>query len=162
MIIIDELGGYTLSKILLLFASMSGNTELMADAVEEGVKEAGSDVDSLDIMYGFEIENLKNYDGILLGAYTWGDGELPDDFLEFYDNLDSIDLTGKKAAVFGSCDSAYPNYGAAVDILIHKLKERGAEIFSEGLKVELTPDEKVEEVCRMFGKNFAAFLYGNR
>ena len=39
--------------------------------------------------------------------------------------MDSIDLTGKKAAVFGSCDSAYPKYGVAVDILIEKLKERG-------------------------------------
>lgn len=26
---------------------------------------------------------------------------LPDDFLDFYDAMDSIDLTGKKAAVFG-------------------------------------------------------------
>lgn len=153
-----SIGGDILAKTILLFASMSGNTEMMADAVEEGVRTAGSDVESIDIMYGFEIENLNNYDGILLGAYTWGDGELPDDFFEFYDDLDSIDLTGKKAAVFGSCDSAYPQYGAAVDLLINKLKERGADIFSDGLKVELTPDEQEEEVCRTFGKDFAAFL----
>jgi flavodoxin I len=60
----------------------------------------------------------------LLGAYTWGDGELPDDFLDFYDEMDRIQLIGKKAAVFGSCDSAYPKFGAAVDIVIKKLNER--------------------------------------
>jgi flavodoxin I len=147
-----------LAKTILLFASMSGNTEMMADAVAEGVKEAGSTVDMIDIMYGFDAKKLKDYNGILLGAYTWGDGELPDDFLDFYDDLDEITLNGKKAAVFGSCDSSYEKYGAAVDLLTEKLKERGAEVFSDGLKIELTPKVSEEEICRTFGKDFIAFL----
>ncbi|WP_078555044.1 flavodoxin [Bacillus alkalicellulosilyticus] len=147
-----------MAKVLLIFASMSGNTEMMADAVAKGVKEAGGDIEVIDIMDGPDVSVLEEYEGILLGAYTWGDGELPDDFLDFYDEMDDIDLTGKKSAAFGSCDSAYPEYGAAVDILLDKLKERGAETVLDGLKVELTPNKDEEEECHSFGKKFVSFL----
>lgn len=49
------------------------------------------------ILWIHEASILEQYDGIILGAYTWGDGDLPDDFLDFYDAMDSIDLTGKKS-----------------------------------------------------------------
>ena len=146
-----------MAKIILIFASMSGNTEMMAEAVTDGVRELGDELEVIDIMEGPEATELEGYDGILLGAYTWGDGELPDDFLDFYDEMESINLKGKKAAVFGSCDSAYPQFGAAVDILMEKLRERGAEVYPHGLKVELAPD-KEEEACRTFGKKFVTFL----
>jgi flavodoxin I len=147
-----------MAKIILIFASMSGNTEMMAQAIAKGAKEMGEQIEVIDVFEGPDVDDLESVDGILLGAYTWGDGELPDDFLDFYDEMDRIQLIGKKAAVFGSCDSAYPEFGAAVDILMKKLKERGAEVFSEGLKIELTPDVKEIEECRNFGKKFVTFL----
>lgn len=136
---------------------MTGNTEEMAEAIAEGVREQGIELDVKEVLDAVAVE-LEQYDGILLGAYTWGDGELPDDFLDFYDELDDVDLTGKKAAVFGSCDSSYEKYGAAVDILIEKLQERGAEVVLEGLKVELTPTNEEKQLCIAFGRNFAKQL----
>ncbi len=136
---------------------MTGNTEEMAEAIAEGVREQGIELDVKEVLDAVAVE-LEQYDGILLGAYTWGDGELPDDFLDFYDELDDVDLTGKKAAVFGSCDSSYEKYGAAVDILIEKLQERGAEVVLEGLKVELTPTKEEKQLCIAFGRNFAKQL----
>jgi flavodoxin I len=147
-----------MAKIILIVASMSGNTEMMADVIADGVREMGEELEVIDIMEGPEATELEGYDGILLGAYTWGDGELPDDFLDFYEGMDSVILTGKKTAVFGSCDSAYLQYGAAVDILMEKLRERGAEVYPHGLKVELTPDKEEEEACRTFGNEFVTFL----
>ncbi|WP_313433048.1 flavodoxin [Siminovitchia terrae] len=147
-----------MSKIILIFTSMSGNTEMMAEAIAEGIREVEGKLDIINIMDGLEATDLENYDGILLGTYTWADGELPDEFLDFYEEVDNVHLTGKKTAVFGSCNSAFPQYGAAVDILIEKLEVRGAQVYSEGLKVELTPDQEDIEVCRELGKNFVAFL----
>ncbi|MFD6442630.1 flavodoxin [Peribacillus sp. NPDC060186] len=144
-----------MSKIIMIFASMSGNTEEMANTIAEGITEiSGVNIEKIDIMEGPEASILGDYDGILLGAYTWGDGELPDDFLDFYEELDHIDLTGKKAAVFGSCDSSYPQYGAAVDILTEKLRGQGAAIVLEGLKVELNPDDEDIKNCQNFGRDF--------
>jgi flavodoxin I len=142
-----------MSKILMVFASMTGNTGEMADAIGEGVREQGMELVTKEVIDANAVE-LQEYDGILLGAYTWGDGDLPDEFLDFYDNMDGLNLSGKKAAVFGSCDSSYPAYGAAVDILIGKLKELGAEVVQEGLKIELTPTNEEKQLCKTFGAEF--------
>ncbi len=147
-----------MTNIVLIFASMSGNTEMMAEAVVKGIQEAGEEVKVIDVMNGAFAKGLLDFDGILLGSYTWGDGELPDDFLEFYEEMEGIDLTGKKAAVFGSGDTGYYDFCAAVDILTEKLKERGADVMPEGLKVDLTPGEEEEEACKTLGKKFVAFL----
>lgn len=141
-------------KIILIFASMSGNTEEMADAIAKGVREAEGNLTVMDVMDAYAAD-LTDYDGILLGAYTWGDGELPNEFLDFYDEMEELDLSGKKAAVFGSCDSSYPEVGKAVDILIDRLRELGGDIVQDGLKVELTPSASDKQLCREFGRTFA-------
>jgi flavodoxin I len=43
-------------------------------------------------------------------------------------------------------------------VIIAKLRERGAEVYPQGLKVELTPEKEEEEGCRTFGKKFVTFL----
>ncbi|MGG6431813.1 flavodoxin [Anoxybacillus sp. D401a] len=146
-----------MAKVIMVFTSMTGNTEEMAEAIAQGVREQGVELDVKEVLDATATE-LEQYDGILLGAYTWGDGELPDDFLDFYDELDDVDLAGKKAAVFGSCDSSYEKYGAAVDILIEKLQERGAEVVLEGLKIELTPTDEDKQLCIAFGREFSKQL----
>ncbi len=141
-------------KFLVVFASLTGNTEEMADLIVEGIQSAGAEVDvkqSMDV----DADILLAYDAFILGAYTWGDGELPDEFLDFYEDMDELDLAGKKAAVFGSGDTAYDQFAAAVDLLADKLKERGAELVQESLKIELNPSTEDKDVCRNFGKHFA-------
>lgn len=143
-----------MTQIIIVFASMTGNTEEMADEIAQGIREQGCEVDLRSVMDA-SANDLLNYDGIILGAYTWGDGDLPDEFLDFYDEMDNITLQHKKAAVFGSCDSNYTAYGAAVDILHTKLDELGASVILQGLKIELSPSASEKEVCREFGKDFA-------
>ncbi len=104
------------------------------------------------------VSDLPDYDGIVLGAYTWGDGELPDEFLAYYEDMSGLRLTGTKSAVFGSCDSGYAAYGAAVDMLIDKLKECGSDVVLEGLKIELTPSGGEKEQCKQFGRQFVQLL----
>lgn len=147
-----------MAKVLLIYASMSGNTERMAEVVSEGIRETGAELEIIDIMNGTNAMDLLDYDGILLGSYTWGDGELPDDYLDFYEELDELDLSGKKAAVFGSGDTGYNYFCAAVDILMEKLKERGADVFPDTIKVDITPTDEDEEACRTLGRNFISFL----
>ncbi|WP_166246550.1 flavodoxin [Paenibacillus turpanensis] len=146
-----------MATILMVYASMTGNTEDMADAIADGVRDAGIDI-TVKSVVDTNASELTEYDGILFGAYTWGDGELPDEFLDFYEEMDDVNLQGKKAAVFGSCDSSYSQVGAAVDILIEKSKEIGAEVTLEGLKIELSPSADEKETCRDFGKKFAQSL----
>lgn len=138
-------------KFAVIFTSMSGNTEEMADLVAKGAREAGAEVDQLDVL-NVSSGDLEQYDGLFLGAYTWGDGELPDDFEDFYEELDSVNLEGKIAAAFGSGDTAYPQFCKAVEILEEKLTERGAYVAIEGLKIELAPEGEDVDRCVEFGK----------
>lgn len=138
---------------LIVYASMTGNTEELAHLIGKGMQEAGATVVIKDV-FEVDVSNLLDYDGILLGAYTWGDGELPDEFLDFYDEMDSVNLTGKKAAVFGSCDSSYEHHGGAVTILVEKLLKLGSDVILEGLKIDLSPTLAEKELCIKFGQSF--------
>lgn len=144
-----------MTNVILVFASMTGNTEEIAQLVGKGVQEAGVNLTMRELPAG-EPEELEQYDGILLGSYTYGDGELADEFLDFYVEMDSLNLNGKIATVFGSGDTAYEQFCVAVDILSDKLQELGATIVQEGLKIELAPED--EELCINFGKSFAEKL----
>ncbi|MCM2533927.1 flavodoxin [Neobacillus pocheonensis] len=144
---------------LIVYASMSGNTEELAQLIGEGINQAGVTVEIKDILMSDVVE-LKEYDGILLGAYTWGDGDLPDEFLDFYEEMNSLDFKGKMAAAFGSCDSSYDHWGRAVDILSNKLVELGAEVVLDGLKIDLAPTDSEKEQCIQFGQSFGKKMRG--
>lgn len=144
-------------KIIMVFASMSGNTEEIANAIVEGIGEEGVEIELKEVT-DVSSQDLQKYEGILLGSYTWGDGELADEFLDLYDDMDALDLSGKKAAVFGSGDHSYEHFCAAVDILQDKLVQLGAEVVQEGLKIEMAPSHDEKETCKQFGKNFIKYL----
>jgi flavodoxin I len=143
------------AKILIAYASMSGNTEGIADLLKAKLEQLGHHVD-LREMEQLNASELLDYPAFLIGSYTWGDGELPYEAEDFFEELSQVSLTGKKAAVFGSGDTAYPQFCAAVDLLEQRLKECGAELVQDGLRVEFTPDTPDEkERCENFAVNFA-------
>jgi flavodoxin I len=146
-----------LTNAILVFASMSGNTETMAMSIAEGVKELGVNL-VIRECYEVEPDELINYDGILLGSYTWGEGEFPDEFVDLYDEMEHLDFSLKKGAVFGSGSTLYSCFGGAVDLLSKKLTDRGAEILNPPLKMEQTPNDNEIAICKEFGKQFAEKL----
>lgn len=142
-------------KIIIVYASMSGNTEEIAEEIAAGIREAGIDPVVKSVMDVSGVD-LVNYDGILLGAYTWGDGDLPDEFEDFYDELEDLDLSGRKSGAFGSADSSYTHFGAAVDTIEERLAEIGTEKVFDGLKIEFNPTSEQKKLCRELGAKFAA------
>ncbi|TSB45587.1 flavodoxin [Alkalicoccobacillus porphyridii] len=147
-----------MSKIVLVFASMSGNTEDIADLITGKLRDKGFEVD-LEEMEDYDPENLAEYDGIVLGSYTWGDGDLPYEADDFYEALGDVDLSAKPAAVFGSGDTVYPEFCEAVHIFERKLTECGTNLVTQGLKIEFIPETDEDfEACERFAEEFAAKL----
>ena len=142
-----------MATFIMVYTSMTGNTEMMANAIAEGIREAGHEIKQLD-SYDAHASDVLPYDGILVGTFTWGSGDLPDEMLDFYGELFKVDLTGKKAVVFGSYDSLYGDDGMAVDTMIETLRKRGANVVADGFKIELTPSPEQLEECKGFGKWF--------
>ncbi|MDW4506783.1 flavodoxin [Priestia megaterium] len=146
-----------MKEILLAYASMSGNTEAIADLIEEELVKHGLHVKRAEV-YDIDASDLVSAESIIFGAYTWGDGELPDDFLDLYDEMDDIDLSQKQMAVFGSGDSSYDVFCGAVDLIEEKIKKRNGNIAVPGLKIQLSPFGEDVEKCKVFAKGFAEIV----
>lgn len=126
-----------MKKIVLIYGTTSGNTEELSESVSDGLKSGDSEVTVKNVIDA-NVDELKDYDAIVFGCPTYGDGELQDDFIDFNAAMSNISLEGKKAAVFGPGDSdVYPDtFCQAVDILEETLTKCGARIVVEGLKVD--------------------------
>ncbi|QHW32005.1 flavodoxin [Paenibacillus rhizovicinus] len=102
--------------------------------------------------------DLEAYDHIVFGVYTWGDGDLPDEFLDLYDEMCEMDLSGKRAAVFGCGDRAYRYFAVAGDTLHECLESRGAVVLDRTVKADGCPGSAELEACKQLGAAFAAFI----
>lgn len=70
---------------------------------------------------------VGDYDILIMGASTWGSGDLQSDFEDFLDGVKALDLTGKMAAVFGCGDDTMADtFCAGVGEIYRRLAETGA------------------------------------
>ena len=90
-----------MSKIAVVYWSQTGNTEAMAAAVAEGIKEKGADAVVLTASE-FNASMMDSYDGVAFGCPAMGAEVLEES--EFQPMFDSCEpkLGGKKIALFGS------------------------------------------------------------
>lgn len=142
-----------MGKILIIYASRTGNTEIMAETIAEQLKTSNNKVTIQNIDFDeIDMNKLCKYDAVLLGTYTWYDGELPYEVEDLHEALSDIDLVHKIIGIFGSADSFYDTYGGAIDIMTERVRELGATVVSEPLKIDLEPSDTDIIRCRQFAK----------
>ena len=126
-----------MKSAVIVYGSTTGNTQRVAGWIQEALSSAGTKADISDVSE-MEPASAAPYDLIVLGASTWGQGEIQDDFVSFYDGMTADVFAGKKVAVFGCGDSGmFPDYFCrAVDLIAEKVKECGGEIASDPLRVD--------------------------
>lgn len=93
----------------IVFASMTGNDEDMAEILEEDLQDAGLDVDTSDVSFTDASDYLDS-DLCVLVTYTYGEGAMTDELVDFYEQLKQLDLSGKYFAVMGSGDKTYKEH----------------------------------------------------
>ncbi|WP_243547051.1 flavodoxin [Pseudodesulfovibrio tunisiensis] len=131
-----------MSKALVVYGSTTGNTESVADNIENVLKKGGWSVDVMDAA-DVSVDGMADgYDVVFLGSSTWGDDsiELQDDFVPIFDDLDKAGLKDRKVAVFGCGDSSYEFFCGAVDAIEEKSGKLGAILLGESLKIDGDPD----------------------
>jgi flavodoxin I len=124
-----------MQKAIVVYGSTTGNTEELAGYIGRALKSGGIGEVHIKNVTDTDVNELLDYEIILLGSSTWGDGELQDDYFDFFEALNKMDLTGKKAAAFGTGESSWSHFCAAVDTLQERLTKCGAEV-AEGFKVD--------------------------
>ena len=90
-----------MSKVAVVYWSSTGNTEAMANAVAEGIKEKGGEA-VLQTCEDFDGSKIAEYDAIAFGCPAMGDEVLEDtEFEPMFDGCKDA-LKGKNIALFGS------------------------------------------------------------
>lgn len=128
-------------KAHVVYATITGNNEDIADIVTEGLEDLGMDVEETEISQT-EAEELTDTDLIVICPYTYDEGNLPEEGMDFFEDLGDLDLTGKVFGIAGSGDVFYEEfYNLAVDKFAKKLLATGATQGAENVKINLDPDE---------------------
>lgn len=91
-----------MKRIAIVYGSTTGTTEGIAKLIAAKI---GVGMDHVFDVSKFTSSMVDNYDVLILGTSTWGDGELQDDWYDGIRTLESADLSGKIVALFGCGDS---------------------------------------------------------
>lgn len=139
-------------KAAVIYFSSTGNTEAMANAVVEGAKAAGAEVDCMEVSDA-SVDAALEYDVLALGCSAMGDEELDEADMEpFFSELEGK-LSGKKLALFGSYDWGD---GEWMRKWYERAKDAGADLIQEeGLIANNEPDEEALAACRELGAKLA-------
>ncbi|MGI8386487.1 flavodoxin [Robertmurraya sp. P23] len=137
-------------KIGVIYASMSGNTEAIADMIVEQLMEQNHEVDLKDMLSLSSANELLNYDLVFMGMYTWGDGDYPDECLDIIEEMEQLDLDQKLFALFGSGDTSYPEFCGALDKLKDLMEGQSGVCLGTPLRIEFNPSKADEEEINHF------------
>ena len=140
-------------KVMIVYASLTGNTRAGAEIIAESFKELDVDVELVQ-SYDADPYDFKDADICVVGTYTYGtDADLPDEIVDFYEELEDIDLSGKISGVFGSGDTFYVGkYCLCVDDFEEQFEKTGATKGAEGIKYNLDPDQDAVTDLKNFAK----------
>jgi len=153
-------------KALIVYDSRTGNTEKMAKAIGDGIRETGLDVVTKRVEET-TLADLVAAEAIVLGSPTY-----------------FCSMSGKMKALIDESDAIYPDrlknkIGAAFTssselaggnettllsfiqaMLMHRMVIVGHQSGSFGAVSVGTPNEKCITACRVFGKRIGSFVKG--
>lgn len=135
-----------MSKILVSFATMSGNTERVAQYINSELPKISPETQvSLVNMMELAEELFNEHDLNILGSSTWTDGEFNPISEEFFNRLSAstIDLNGVKFAIFGLGESYYPEFCTVVEKMENVIKSKNGLIITESLKLDGYVDDNM-------------------
>ena len=140
-----------MKKTAVIYWSGTGNTEAMANAVAEGMKEAGAEV---TVMTPDQVNagSLSGYEAIAFGCPAMGTEVLEEvDFQPMFDSCKSS-LGGKSIALFGS-------YGWGDGEWMRSWEkdcgDAGLNLVCESVTCCDAPDDAALEACRELGRALA-------
>ncbi len=140
-------------SVSVVYWSGTGNTQVMAEAVAEGIRSAGAEANVLEVADA-DAAALASEDAFALGCPSMGAEQLEETEMEpFVETLEPL-VSGKKILLFGSYgwgDGEWMREWA------DRMKNAGAVLVrAEGVIANEAPDNEALEECRAAGKDLAA------
>ena len=126
-------------KVAIVYGSVTGNTEAAAKILKTIALEKGLEVE-LWRVEEFPLAELSRCDIVVVGTYTWGSGEIPQEMHGLFEAFEKLGRKELVTAVFGTGDSFFAEFCGAVDrfrdmLFVHT-------DLAATLKIELMPQEQ--------------------
>ena len=137
-----------MSKVGIIYWSSTGNTEAMAQAVEEGAKAAGADVEIMEVADA-DVDKALSYDVLALGCPAMGDEELEDSVFQPVFEACEPKLAGKKVALFGSYGWGDGDWMRSWE---EKCQNDGVTLAADSVICNEEPDDEAQAACIELGK----------
>ncbi|MGF6949700.1 flavodoxin I [Neobacillus sp. B4I6] len=134
-------------KIAIVYSSKTGNTEELAQRIFHLFLKKNV-MASLFRIEQFRVRDLSQFAAIVIGTYTWGNGEIPQEMMELYRAFETQDVKKVLAGVIGTGDSGYPKFCGAVDEFKDMLYVHTNLIAT--LKIEVSLQMKDIDRCSRF------------
>ena len=140
-----------MKKTAVVYWSGTGNTEAMAQAVAEGMKNAGAEVTVLTCDQA-SADSLSGYGAVAFGCPAMGSELLEE--MEFEPMFDACknSLGGKKVALFGSYGWGDGEWMRSWE---KNCEDAGVNLAVESVICCEAPDDAALEACRALGKALA-------
>lgn len=140
-----------MKKTAVVYWSGTGNTEAMAQAVLDGMKEAGAEAEIFTASE-FNPDKINDYESLAFGCPSMGSEQLEDtEFEPMFDECKSS-LSGKSIALFGSY--GWGN-GEWMETWEDDCRSVGANLVCDSVICNDAPDDEALEKCKSLGKALA-------
>lgn len=144
-------------KVLIAYASLTGNTEKMAQFVAEGVRMSGCEATAKNISRIKESEDLEGYDGYIFGSPTYH-RDMAGNMKTFLFMAKKANLEGKLAGAFGSNTHSREAPALVLETMEFVFKMEPFELSSLNLKEDLIDTPEGRKACQDYGKAFGQRL----
>ncbi|MDE6171339.1 MAG: flavodoxin domain-containing protein [Duncaniella sp.] len=117
-----------MKKIGIFYGTTTGTAKEIAEyiAAELGVSE--SDINDVSQTAP---SRVADYDVLVIGASTWGDGDLQEDMDTWLDGVGMLDLRDKEVAIFGCGDESMSDtFCNSVGKIYHRLHDAHPEFIA--------------------------------
>lgn len=151
-----------MANTLLIYGSLTGNTEGVAYSVQGICRAKGKEIDVKNAIDADINDLTGNYSTFIFACSTWDDGLPASDFNDFLERINSVkpSLAGKKIAIFGLGDSNYVHFCSAT-ITMEKafITDMGGEKIIETMRIDGYPDmEENQAIVKNWAEKLAELI----
>lgn len=122
-------------SVAIVYASATGHTETLAHMVADAFVWQGAELEVFHVKE-FDLAKLCRYDIVVVGTYTWMNGDIPNRLHGLFEAMEQQDKT-LVTGVFGTGDRCFASYCGAVELFRDMLHAK--TILAATLKVEQMP-----------------------
>ena len=133
-------------KILILYGTETGNSELLAMDAEKLASDLEFDV-TVNGMDEITLSDIQDNGNVLIVCSTWGDGEQPDNAIDLYESVEGSDdasMSGVGFAVLALGDTAFDLFCEAGIQWDNILQEKGGNRISERIDCDVDYEDDAE------------------